>query len=505
MKLSALLERVGVNCAEQAADATITGISFDSRTTTQGDLFVAVTGARADGHDFIREAVANGAVAVIGERDPAATASPVPYFALKNSRGALGVLAQEFYGNPSRDLLVVGVTGTNGKTSTVILSGAVLDRAGYRACVLTTLGYRVGSRVYPASQTTPDPVLIARTMREAIETTHVASVIEVSSHALDQYRVDGIDFDVAIFTNLTQDHLDYHETMDRYFLAKLRLFEMLDVSGSKSRERVAILNAHDPASEKIANSIRTRVLFYGKTANCAVRATDVAVERTGTVFTLVTSSGDGRVALRLTGEHNVLNALAAASLGVHVGVPLAQIVEGLESVAAVPGRFERVDCGQPFAVVVDYAHTDDGLRNLIRAARSMTPGRLIVLFGCGGDRDRTKRPKMGHVAATMGDYVIITSDNPRSEDPAQIVREIERGVTAAGKQRGVDYEIVLDRRDAIERAISVASEGDCVLVAGKGHETEQIFADRRVQFDDRAVAREILHAQGWEKRPDTGQ
>jgi len=500
MKLSALLERVGVNRAEEATDVTITGISFDSRTTTRGDLFVAVPGYHADGHDFIRDAVANGAVAVVGERDPAAVESPVPYFALENSRRALGVLAQEFYGNPSRDLLVVGVTGTNGKTSTVMLSAAVLDRAGYPACVLTTLGYRVGERVYPASQTTPDPILIARTMKEAVETQHVASVIEVSSHALDQYRVDGIEFDAAIFTNLTQDHLDYHETMDRYFLAKLRLFEMLEMPGSKDREGVAILNAHDPASEKIARSIRTQTLFYGRSENCVVRAIDVAVERTGTVFTLVTSNVEGRVTLNLTGEHNVLNALAAASLGVHLGVPLDRIVEGLESVKSVPGRFEHVDCGQPFAVVVDYAHTDDGLRNLIRAARGMTPGRVIVVFGCGGDRDRTKRPKMGHVAATMGDYVVITSDNPRSEDPEQIVSEIEQGVTAVGKRRGVDYELVIDRRDAIERGISKASERDCVLIAGKGHETEQIFADERIQFDDRAVAREILQAQGWEKR-----
>jgi len=505
MKLSALLERVGANRAEEATDVTIAGISFDSRTTTRGDLFVAVTGSRADGHDFIREAVANGAVAVIGEKDPATVQSRVPYFALDNSRRALAVLAQEFYGNPSRDLLVVGVTGTNGKTSTVFLSGAVLDRAGYPACVLTTLGYRVGDRVYPASQTTPDPILIARTMKEAVEAKHLASVVEVSSHALDQYRVDGIEFDVAIFTNLTQDHLDYHETMDRYFLAKLRLFEMLDVSGTKSRERVAILNGHDAASEKIARSIRTEKLFYGMTDNCAVRAADVVIERARTVFTLVTCSGERRVALSLTGEHNVLNALAAASLGVHLGVPLDQIVEGLESVEAVPGRFERVDCGQPFAVVVDYAHTDDGLRNLIRAARGMTPGRLIVLFGCGGDRDRGKRPRMGYVAATMGDYVVITSDNPRSEDPAQILRQIERGVMDAGKQRSADYELVVDRRDAIERAISMATEGDCVLIAGKGHETEQIFADRRVPFDDRAVASEILQAHGWKKRSDGGK
>jgi UDP-N-acetylmuramoyl-L-alanyl-D-glutamate--2,6-diaminopimelate ligase len=488
-----------VNGAEQAADVTITGISFDSRTTRRGELFVAVMGSRADGHNFIGEAVANGAAAVIGEQDRADIPCPVPYFTMDNSRRALAVLAQEFYANPSREMFVAGVTGTNGKSSTVILSGAVLERAAYPACVLTTLGYRVGSRVYPAPRTTPDPIVIARTMREAIEINNVAAVVEVSSHALDQYRVDGIEFDVGIFTNLTQDHLDYHHTMEQYLLAKLRLFKMLDVSGSKKGERVAILNVHDPASERIASSIRTRALFYGRTENCSVRAVDVAVERARTGFTLIAPGGKRRVALRLTGEHNVLNALAAACVGVHLRVPVDQIVEGLESVAAVPGRYEHVECGQPFAVVVDYAHTDDGLRNLIHAARAMTPGRLIVVFGCGGDRDRTKRPKMGQVAATLGDYVIITSDNPRSEDPAQIASEVEQGVMAAGKRRGADYELVIDRRDAIERAISVASAGDCVLIAGKGHETEQIFADRTIQFDDRKIAREILQGHGWEK------
>jgi len=505
MKLSALLKRVGVNRAEEAADVTITGISFNSRTTKQGELFVAVTGSQADGHDFISEAAANGAVGVIGERNPAEIDCPVPYFAVDNSRCALARLAQESYGNPSRELLVVGVTGTNGKTSTVILTGAVLERGGYPACLLNTLGYRVGTRVHHASQTTPDPLLIARTMREAIEANHVASVIEASSHALDQYRVDWIDFDAAIFTNLTQDHLDYHRTMEQYFLAKLRLFKMLDISGSRQREKVAILNAHDSASERIARSIRAKSVLYGKTEDCLVRATDVTVEPTRTAFTLVTPGGRHSVAIRLTGEHNVLNALAAACVGVHLRVPIEAIVEGLESVESVPGRSETVDCGQPFAVVVDYAHTDDGLRNLIHAARGITSGKLIVLFGCGGDRDRTKRPKMGQVAATLADYVIVTSDNPRSEDPGQIVREIEQGVIAAGKQRGVDYELVVDRRDAIERAISLASDADRVLIAGKGHETEQIFADRTVEFDDRAVAREVLEAGAWEKPRDKGE
>jgi UDP-N-acetylmuramoyl-L-alanyl-D-glutamate--2,6-diaminopimelate ligase len=505
MELSVLLKRVAEKDAEKATDAEVTGISFNSNTTAEGDLFVAVPGSEADGHDFIADAARNGAVAVIGERSPAEIPCPVAYFRVDDSRHALALLAQQFFGNPSREALTVGVTGTNGKTSTVIMTGAVLEQGGYPACMLNTLGYRVGAHVHPASQTTPDPVLIARMMREAVDTNHAASVIEVSSHALDQDRIDGIDFDVAVFTNLTQDHLDYHGDMEQYFLAKLKLFQLLDVPGSKSRERVAVLNAHDPASERIANSVRAKKLFYGKTEECDVRATDVAVERERTVFELLALGKSCNVALRLTGEHNVLNALAAACVGTHLGLPIGTIVEGLESVGTVPGRFEGVPCGQPFAVVVDYAHTDDGLRNLIIAARAVTSGKIIVVFGCGGDRDRTKRPKMGQVAATLADYVIITSDNPRSEDPAEIVRETEQGVIAAGKQRGAEYDTVVDRRDAIERAISLASDGDLVLIAGKGHETQQIFADRTVEFDDRVVAKEILEEKGWGKPRDERQ
>jgi len=490
---------VGAEWTESAADVTITGISFDSRATTRGDLFVAVAGAAADGHEFVADASRKGAVAVVGERSPGESQCPQPYFRVENSRRALAILAQEFYGNPSRDLLVAGVTGTNGKTSTVLLVAAVLERGGRTASVLTTLEYRVGDRLVAASQTTPDPVLIARLMRETRDANGAAAVIESSSHALDQHRVDGIEFDAAVFTNLTQDHLDYHGSMEEYFSAKLRLFQKLDVQGAKHHEKVAVLNALDPASARIASSIRAKKMFYGKGEDCDVRAADVVVEAGRTSFTLTVPGATQRVALKLAGEHNVLNALAAACIGVHLQMPAEAIVEGIESVESVPGRFERVDCGQPFAVVVDYAHTDDGLRNLMLAARAMTSERIIVLFGCGGDRDRGKRPKMGRVAVTLGDYAIITSDNPRSEDPESIADEVEQGVLAEGKEKGADYEIMVDRGEAIERAISMASPGDLVLLAGKGHETYQIFADRTIEFDDRVVAREILGQKGWQR------
>jgi UDP-N-acetylmuramoyl-L-alanyl-D-glutamate--2,6-diaminopimelate ligase len=496
MKLTALLKRVGADYTERAADVTVTGISFDSRTTTGGDLFVAVAGSMADGHEFAVEACRKGAIAVIGERKPAEIGCVVPYFQVEDSRRALAVLAQEFYGNPSTELFVVGVTGTNGKTSTVLLVGSVLERGGYPGALLTTLEYRVGDRPVAASQTTPDPVLIARLMRDTRDGKGTAAVVEISSHALDQRRVDGIEFDAAVFTNLTQDHLDYHGSMEEYLSAKLKLFQKLDAPGAKRNEKVAVLNALDPASGQIAGSIRARKMFYGKSDDCDVRAADVVVESGRTCFTLSVRGETSRVALKLAGEHNVLNALAAACVGAHLQIPTDAIVGGLESVESVPGRFERVDCGQPFAVVVDYAHTDDGLRNLLVAARAMTSGRVIVLFGCGGDRDRGKRPKMARVAVTLGDYAIITSDNPRSEDPESIVLEVEQGVLAEGKEKGVDYEILVDRREAIDRAISVASAGDLVLLAGKGHETYQIFADRTIEFDDRVVAREILEQKG---------
>ncbi|MCK5558640.1 MAG: UDP-N-acetylmuramoyl-L-alanyl-D-glutamate--2,6-diaminopimelate ligase, partial [Candidatus Hydrogenedentes bacterium] len=303
MKLTSLLKRVGANCTENAADVTVTGISFDSRTTTRGDLFIAVTGSKADGHDFVLDASRKGAVAVIGERTPAEIRRPLPYFTVENSRRALAILAQEFYGNPSRELFVVGVTGTNGKTSTVLLAGAVLERGGHTASVLNTLEYRVGERAITASQTTPDPVLIARMMRETRDADGAAAVVEASSHALDQHRVDGIEFDAAIFTNLTQDHLDYHGDMEKYFSAKLKLFQMLDAPSAKGHEKVAVLNALDPASARIASSTSVKKMFYGKAEDCDVRAADVVVESGRTSFALTALGRTSSVALKLAGEH----------------------------------------------------------------------------------------------------------------------------------------------------------------------------------------------------------
>jgi UDP-N-acetylmuramoyl-L-alanyl-D-glutamate--2,6-diaminopimelate ligase len=444
-------------------------LAYDSRRVQDGTLFFCVPGAVADGHDHAAAAVAAGACALIVERE---LPLPVPQIVVDSCRAAMGPIADVFFGRPSERLLVLGVTGTNGKTTTAYLQHAILAAAGHTAGLLGTIERRIGGVAEPAQRTTSEAIDLQRDLRRMLDAGDTACAMEVSSHALDQQRVAGVRFAAAAFTNLTQDHLDYHADMEAYFAAKALLFDGRCPTAA---------NADDAYGRRLPADLR----FGLATPGAEVRAEDVRYGAHGTAFRLRTPWGDAEVATRLVGRFNVENALAAVSSAGLAGVPLAAIVTGLEGVAGVPGRLEVVSGDRPFAVIVDYAHTADALENVLRALRPLATGRLIVVFGCGGDRDRGKRPTMARVACALADEVIITTDNPRSEDPLAIITEVAAG--ADGR-----HAVEPDRRRAIERAIAAAAPGDVVLIAGKGHEQGQDVAGSITPFDDRVVACEVL-------------
>lgn len=470
-------------------DFEVRAATEDSRRVTAGTLFVAIGGGARDGHEFAAPAIALGAVAILGDRPDMAEMCGVPYIFHAEPRRALGLVIHALAGDPSKAMTVIGVTGTNGKSSTVLLIQHMLNHAGRPAAAFGTLGYDIGTEILHAEHTTPfgetlvDAFLRARTNG----LTHVA--MEASSHALDQERVAGIDFDVAAFTNLTQDHLDYHVDMDNYRRAKLKLFERIDGPG-----RFTVVNSDDPSAQHFITASRVPCYTYGKKGDC--RAARVRVELRRTAFQLATPWGAADIEMKLLGEHNVANALCAVAACGGLGVPVDAIAAALASMTRVPGRFEPVDVGQDFQVVVDYAHTDDALMNVLAAARTLCKKRIICVFGCGGDRDRGKRPKMGRVAASASDFAILTSDNPRTEDPARILLDIEAGVQSAGKRKGDDYLVIEERAEAIARALDMAKAGDLVLIAGKGHEDYQIIGKERRHFDDRETARALLERRG---------
>ena len=486
------LHRILGRPAVPASERPIAAVTEDSRRAGPGVVFVAAPGVRSDGHDYARQAVAAGAVAVIGSRAGLTMLDGVPYYQVDNPREALGILAHALAGDPSRDMTVIGITGTNGKSSSVLMTQRVLQSAGRAAAAFGTLGYDIAGTVLPAPHTTPFGEDLAAMFKRARETGETHVVMEVSSHALEQDRIAGIDFDVAAFTNLTQDHLDYHPDMDSYRRAKLRLFERIEGTG-----RFTVVNRDDPSAHHFIEASRVPCYTYSRAADVAprdadCRAVNIHTRVGSTSFTAITPWGACDLEMRLLGNHNVSNALCVIAVCGGLGLPLVCVAEGIASLARVPGRFEHVDAGQDFQVVVDYAHTEDGLRNVLLAAREICGGRVIVVFGCGGDRDRTKRPKMAAVAAQFADYRFISSDNPRTEDPLRIIAEIEAGMTDAGKKRDLDYQIIPDRRAAIRTALEMARTGDLVLIAGKGHEDYQIVGAQRLHFDDREVAREIL-------------
>lgn len=458
------------------------GCTCDSRRVTPGSLFVAIKGNRHDGHDHVADAIARGCVAVVTERPvPEFT---VPVIQVPNTRDAFGRLCQALAGNPTRQLKLVGVTGTNGKTTTSCLIAGVLSRAGHKVGVLGTLGYFDGDDADDAPWTTPPADQLATWLARMVRNECSHAVMEVSSHALDQRRVAGVRFDAACVTNVTHDHLDYHRTPAEYRAAKARLLHQLPPEG------FAVINADDPTSAAFLKEIDGPVLTVGIRSSAEITAT--LVERLASEQTFLLSAGSETVPVRtrMIGEHHVYNCLVAAAVGLTYGVDLVTVARGLEAAGHVPGRLERIECGQPFGVFIDYAHTPDALRKMLTTLRDVTTGRLICLFGCGGDRDRQKRPMMGRVAEQLADSIVLTSDNPRTEEPEAIVADILQGVERPG-----DFHVVLDRDAAIRQALAMAKPGDCVLIAGKGHENYQIIGHRRVPLDDAEIARHWLYAE----------
>jgi UDP-N-acetylmuramoyl-L-alanyl-D-glutamate--2,6-diaminopimelate ligase len=463
------------------------GLAYDSRRVRPGFVFFAIKGFKRDGHDYIPEAVDRGAVAVVVERDvavPAGTRS----LKVQNAREALALSAARFFGHPGRRLRVIGVTGTNGKTTTTHLISAVYQAHGTRVGLIGTLYTRIGDLVMEGERTTPESLDLQALLRRMVDEGITTVVMEVSSHALALHRVTGLEFDVAVFTNLTQDHLDFHADIEDYYKAKERLFTRLALGGAKNGPKFAVINRDDRYGERLIGSITSPVITYGVGA-ADVRARDIVLRGNGTDLVVEGSWGRKAVSLRLVGEFNVYNALAGFAVGVAEGFSIDRTALALENVEPVSGRFEHIDVGQDFTVVVDYAHTPDGLENVLRAARALTRARVIAVFGCGGDRDPVKRPVMGEIAGRLADFTVITSDNPRSEDPLVIINAVETGIKAAGQAR---YAVQPDRREAIRQALNLARTGDMVVIAGKGHENYQIIGDQKLPFDDREVAREVL-------------
>ncbi|MFB3144734.1 MAG: UDP-N-acetylmuramoyl-L-alanyl-D-glutamate--2,6-diaminopimelate ligase [Candidatus Methylomirabilales bacterium] len=477
-------------------DEEVAAVEYDSRQAGPQSLFVCIRGARDDGHCFIPEAVRRGAVAVLVDHDiQSAGGPPVPGTILQvgESRRALSHVATRFYDSPSRELCLTGITGTNGKTTVSYLAEAVLRAGGRRVGVIGTVEYRCEGVCREAERTTPEASDLQALLRWMRAQGADAVVMEVSSHSLVLHRVLGCAFDVAVFTNLTQDHLDFHGTMENYFEAKAQFFTML-----REKEGAAVLNLDDPAGKRLQEMMPGRVVTYGLTAEADVTALTPAYTLQGIRATIRTPWGTGKLQSPLLGRHNLYNLLAAVGVGGALGIPVKRVVEGLATVRNIPGRLEPVEAGQPFDVVVDYAHTPDALAWVLRALRELCTGRLTVVFGCGGDRDRKKRPLMGEAAAQWADRVFLTSDNPRSEAPEAIVEEIREGVRRV--PGGEDRTIVrVDRREAIEAGLQEVRPGDMILIAGKGHERTQTVGRQVIPFDDRQVARDVLRQLGYDR------
>jgi len=482
----------GVELLAQSGNPEVTGVEYDSRCVKPGDVFVAMRGESSDGNQFIERAIAVGAVAVVTDSDR--TPANVAWGRVSNGRRTLAVLSANFFDRPAEKLAVTGITGTNGKSTTAFLLESILRAARRESALIGTIEYHVAGKVLPAPHTTPEALDLNRLFRDALDGGATEAVMEISSHALAQERVFGIPFDVAVFTNLTRDHLDYHNTMEEYFAAKQALFAGSGTNGP----RVAVINVDDEYGVQLARFCkgRSEVITYGL-SKTDFHAAKIEIDPHGTQFDLIGPDDAVHVNSRLIGRVNVYNILAAGVAAYARGCQSESIAEGVRNLARVPGLFERVDCGQPFTVVVDYAHTDDALRNLTSLAREFVKqagGRVITVFGCGGDRDRSKRPLMGEAAGKGSDFVVLTSDNPRSEDPLAIIND-----AAVGLQRsGVKYATEPDRRAAVQLALGEAHAGDIVLIAGKGHEQVQVTRAGTIPFDDRQVAADALRALGYD-------
>ncbi|ASV66042.1 UDP-N-acetylmuramoyl-L-alanyl-D-glutamate--2,6-diaminopimelate ligase [Cytobacillus kochii] len=484
MKLHTLLQKLQPYLQYNDVDnIEIQSIENDNRKVEEGSLFVCIKGYTVDGHDFAASAVEKGAVAVISEKE---LSLKVPVIVVKSTRRALSLLSDAFYGQPSQQLHLIGVTGTNGKTTTTHIIDKILSDAGQKTGLMGTMYTKIGQQKYEIKNTTPESLTLQRTFKQMKDTGVTSAVMEVSSHSLDEGRVHGCDFDVAVFTNLTQDHLDYHHTMDEYRRAKGLLFAQLGNAYHYDRPKYAVLNVDDPASYDYEKSTSAYILTYGIDRDADFRARNIEMNASGTTFELDSPIGTYSLHIQLIGKFSVYNVLASIAAAFASNISMEQIIQSVESVAGVAGRFETVDAHQDFTVIVDYSHTPDSLENALKTVQQLAKKRIFTVVGCGGDRDRTKRPLMAQITCKHSTDAIFTSDNPRTEDPGSILKDMEAGV------KNESYVSIIDRKEAIQYAVNQAEPGDCILIAGKGHETYQIIGHEHFDFDDRLVAKEAI-------------
>ncbi len=482
MKLSRILNLVDGIVIQGNINKEIDLITIDSRKAAENSLFVAISGMTVDGHSFINGAYEKGCRAVITEKNVDNVPSDMTVFQVSSSRAALAKIAANFYNAPSEEMTMIGVTGTNGKTSTTYFMEAVLNNVNKKSAVIGTVEIRIGGEkrdIDFATSTTPDTLELNQMLRIMADEKVEDVIMEVSSHALELQKTDGINFEVGIFTNLTQDHLDFHKTMENYCKAKAKLFKMC---------KYGIINADDPWADKITEECSCKVYTYGIESNCDFKAENIDYKMDRVHFTVNIEGRDIPFELNVPGRFSVYNALGVIGAAYAMGISVEDIRQGINNIKGVPGRIQNVPNDKGFNVIVDYAHTPDGLENILNSVREFTKGRIITVFGCGGDRDKTKRPIMGEIVARLGDIPVITSDNPRSEDPDEIVKQVEVGVKSVTN----NYIMITDRREAIFKAVSIAEKGDSIIIAGKGHENYQILKDKTIHFDDLEVAKEAL-------------
>jgi UDP-N-acetylmuramoyl-L-alanyl-D-glutamate--2,6-diaminopimelate ligase len=483
MKLQSLIKSLPFYQLTSKENPDITSIENDHRQVKKGSLFICIKGYTVNGHTFAKAAAEKQAAAIVAE-EPIDVDIPVVY--VKDTKRAMAVLADAFYQSPTKSLKLIGITGTNGKTTTSHLLYEIFQKAGEKAGLIGTMYIKIGNKTLETKNTTPDSLTLQKVFHQMREEHVSVAAMEVSSHSLVEGRVHGCDFDIAVFTNLTQDHLDYHKTMDEYRRAKGLLFAQLGNVFDQERQKFAVLNVDDPATEYYIRETAAHIVTYGIKRDALFQAKNIQLLPTGTTFDLEYPEGVRKVKTKLVGTFNVYNVLASIAAAYVAKVDLDTIISAVGDIEGVAGRFQLIHKGQDFSVIVDYAHTPDGLENVLKTVRQLTDKRIFVVVGCGGDRDRTKRPLMAKVACRYATNPIFTSDNPRSENPMDILKDMEKGV------EGEEYEIIPDRRDAIFAAIKKANAGDVVVIAGKGHETYQIIGDQVLHFDDREVAMEAL-------------
>lgn len=482
MKLAEVLAGVSLLEFEGSMDEKILGIAYDSRKVQPGFLFAALKGVKTDGHAFIDEAVRRGAAAVLSSRPKPQTFSKT-WIKVADEREALGVCSANYYGHPSQHMIVIGITGTKGKTTITYILEQILNKSKFTPGVIGTISYRGPNMDFSAERTTPEASDLQGMLRKMVDNGATHCLMEVSSHALEFKRVSGIEFDMAVFTNLSGEHLDYHQSMDRYFEAKKKLFL------PSQKKKTAVVNADDEWGKRLISEIATEFVTFGLKPSAVVRAAKFSFNADGIELSIKHPAGTMAVTSPLLGKPNVYNILASIASALALNIPVPAIEEGVASLSGVPGRFEKIRNSRGLHIYVDYAHTDDALKNLLETARELAPKRVILVFGAGGDRDRTKRPRMGSIAGKLADLTILTSDNPRSEDPLAIISDIEQGIKNTGPDK---YLIQPNRKQAIKEALSMARENDTILVAGKGHEDYQIVKDKVFPFSDKEVIQEFL-------------